>query len=173
MRDYKNHEEYKDKKFAIIGGGNVAIDSARVAERLSQDSTIIYRRLEENMPANKSEVKKAHEEGINFMFKKNVVKIENTPNAKTQLLLTLDDETTFEADYLITAIGATINDKLLDNNIKINENGLIQVDEKNETNVKNVFAGGDNIQTKSIFACEIRNARDVANEIAKRIHNND
>ena len=175
LRDYKNHTEYKDKKFAIIGGGNVAIDSARVAKRLSQDSTIIYRKLEENMPANKSEVKKAHEEGINFLFKKNVVKIENqnTDEANTKLLLTLDDETTFETDYLITAIGATINNKLLDANITINENGLIKVDEKNETSVKNIFAGGDNIQNKSTVAWAIKNGRDVANEIAKRINKND
>ncbi len=157
---------YNDKEFVIIGGGNVAIDSARVAKRLGKTSTIIYRRLEENMPANRSEIEEAKQEGINFIFQKNVTKVEREDE---RLKLTLDDNSIFKTDFLIQAIGSNINKNSLENNIAMNENELIDADNNHETNIKNVFAGGDLIQNKSSVAWAIRNGRDVANEIAKRI----
>ena len=157
---------YKDKEFAVIGGGNVAIDSARVAQRLGKTSTIIYRRLEENMPAYKMEIEDAKKEGVNFIFQKNVIKVEREDE---RLKLTLDDNSIFKTDYLIQAIGSYINKNALEDNIKMNEKELIDVDDNHETNIKNIFAGGDLTQNKSSVAWAIRNGRDVANEIAKRI----
>jgi len=55
------------KKVAVIGGGNVAMDSARCALRLGADDVyIIYRRSEAEMPARREEVENAQEEGIHF-----------------------------------------------------------------------------------------------------------
>ncbi len=63
------------KKVAVIGGGNVAMDSARCAKRLGADVTIIYRRTEKELPARHEEVEHAKEEGIHFMLLTNPVKI--------------------------------------------------------------------------------------------------
>lgn len=61
----KNLEIAKDKKIAIIGGGNVAIDAARSAIRLSaKEVHIIYRRRKEDMPAQTEEIREAEEEGV-------------------------------------------------------------------------------------------------------------
>jgi glutamate synthase (NADPH/NADH) small chain len=57
------------KKVAVIGGGNVAMDSARCAIRLGADEVyIVYRRSEQEMPARREEVENAGEEGIQFKF---------------------------------------------------------------------------------------------------------
>ena len=56
-------------KVAVIGGGNVAIDSARTALRLGvKEVTIIYRRTRTEMPASPEEVEAALEEGVNIIF---------------------------------------------------------------------------------------------------------
>jgi len=57
------------ERVAVIGGGNVAIDAARVARRLgAKDVYIIYRRSREEMPASPDEVDQALEEGVNIIF---------------------------------------------------------------------------------------------------------
>jgi glutamate synthase (NADPH/NADH) small chain len=56
------------KSVAVIGGGNVAMDSARVARRLGSEVTILYRRSKEELPARLEEIKRAEEEGIRFIF---------------------------------------------------------------------------------------------------------
>jgi len=56
------------KKVLVVGGGNVAMDSARVSRRLGADVTILYRRSREELPARLEEIKRAEEEGVNFIF---------------------------------------------------------------------------------------------------------
>lgn len=56
------------KKVLVIGGGNVAMDSARVSKRLGAEVTILYRRSREELPARLEEIKRAEEEGVNFVF---------------------------------------------------------------------------------------------------------
>ena len=53
-------------KVAVIGGGNVAMDAARVARRLGAEVSIVYRRTEAELPARVEEVHHAQEEGIKF-----------------------------------------------------------------------------------------------------------
>jgi glutamate synthase (NADPH/NADH) small chain len=71
--DYPNYAtpiiNCEDKVVAVIGGGNTALDSARVALRLgAKEVHVIYRRTEEDMPARKEEYEHAREEGIQFHF---------------------------------------------------------------------------------------------------------
>jgi NADPH-dependent glutamate synthase beta subunit-like oxidoreductase/Pyruvate/2-oxoacid:ferredoxin oxidoreductase delta subunit len=74
---YLGHKVVLGKRVAIIGGGNVAIDSARSAIRLGcQDVTIFYRRTLEEMPAYEEEVKEALEEGIKIEFQVGPKRIE-------------------------------------------------------------------------------------------------
>ena len=63
------HPKYKGKTIAVIGGGNVAIDSAReVNKKGAKKVIIIYRRQKEQMPANMEEISLAQKEGIEFIF---------------------------------------------------------------------------------------------------------
>jgi glutamate synthase (NADPH/NADH) small chain len=58
-----------DKRVAVIGGGNTAMDAVRTALRLgARDATIYYRRTEDDMPARKEEIRHAREEGVHFEF---------------------------------------------------------------------------------------------------------
>lgn len=63
------------KKCCVVGGGNVAMDAARTALRLGADTTIVYRRTENELPARKEEVHHAKEEGIDFQMLTNPVEI--------------------------------------------------------------------------------------------------
>ncbi len=161
-------KKYSNKSFVIIGGGNVAIDSARLAKRLGMDSLIVYRKLKENMPANKSEIKEAEKEGVRFIFKTNVVGINKQDES---LILKFDNGKSYKTDYLIMAIGSTLNENYFEKEIAIKENGLVDVNDKLETSNENIFAGGDLIHNKSTVAWAIKNGRDVANEIMSRIKN--
>ena len=60
----------------LYGGGNVAIDVARTIKRLgAQNVTVIYRRSEKEMPAEKKEIKDAKKDGVEFLFQNNILKI--------------------------------------------------------------------------------------------------
>ncbi|MHA2314694.1 MAG: FAD-dependent oxidoreductase, partial [Candidatus Hermodarchaeia archaeon] len=65
----------KRERIAVIGGGNVAMDSARTALRLGGDVTIVYRRAREQMPGRDEEIHHAEEEGIKFKLLNNPVRI--------------------------------------------------------------------------------------------------
>ena len=165
-------EDYKGKTFAIIGGGNVAIDSARKAKKQGSPTTIIYRRTDKEMPANKSEYNEAKSEGINFIFQSVVKEIHENKNHN--LLLKVEDcnsktETEFETDYLVQAIGSKLNHDYIDDRIAKDEKGKIIVDENFETSFKNIFAGGDLVNEKLTVAFAIKTGRDVAEHIAKNI----
>lgn len=70
------HPDYKGKKIAVIGGGNVAMDASRTIKKLgAKDVYVIYRRAEEQMPAEKKEIADAKAEGIKFLFQTNIIKI--------------------------------------------------------------------------------------------------
>ena len=111
------------KKVLVIGGGNVAMDTARSALRLGSDVTVVYRRSEVEMPANPWEVEHAKEEGVKFEFlttqaevvlEKGVVTglkcIKNElgpPDAggRRKPIPIEDSEFIIEADTIIAAIG--------------------------------------------------------------------
>ncbi|HAJ26239.1 MAG TPA: hydrogenase, partial [Syntrophus sp. (in: bacteria)] len=83
LRDFNAHEEAWVKgektlgsKVAVIGGGNSAIDAARVALRLGADVTILYRRERKDMPAASEEIIAAEDEGIKFEYLVAPLKIE-------------------------------------------------------------------------------------------------
>jgi len=84
------------KKVVVIGGGNVAMDSARSARRLGADVTIVYRRSLDEMPAREEEIKHAQEEGIHFMLLTNPSRILGTGNVEgiecMQMMLGEQDE---------------------------------------------------------------------------------
>ena len=182
--------DFKDKKVAVIGGGNVAMDAARTIKRLGAKETyIIYRRAEEQMPAEKKEIEEAKEEKIEFLFQNNIVKIIPKNNEKrvgkiecikTELLQKEEGKRPspvdikgsnylLDMDYVIMAIGSKTEENILkEQGIELNEKGYIKVDENYKTNIENIYAGGDVIGTKATVAWAARIGRNVA-EVIKDI----
>ncbi|MDY6044538.1 MAG: NADPH-dependent glutamate synthase [Peptoniphilus sp.] len=152
------------KKTAVIGGGNVAMDAARVAKRLGSDVTVVYRRTEKELPARAEEVHHAKEEGINFHFLTSPVEIHADEDGwvKSMTLRPMElgepDESgrrrpvplegqdfEFEADTVIMALGTSPNPLLTSTNpdIETNRKEGIVVNEQGQSSVEDVFAGGD------------------------------
>ena len=184
LLENKIFPDFKDKKVAVIGGGNVAMDAARTVKRLGAKETyIIYRRAEEQMPAERKEIEEAKGEKIEFLFQNNIVKIISKNSEKkvgkiecikTELVQKeegkrpspVDIEGSnylLDIDYVIMAIGSKTEENILkEQGIELNEKGYIKVDENYKTNIKNVYAGGDVIGTKATVAWAARIGRNVA-----------
>jgi glutamate synthase (NADPH/NADH) small chain len=153
------------KKVGVIGGGNVAFDSARCAKRLGADEVyIIYRRSREEMPAREEEIKNAEEEGIIFTLLTNplrfygddkgwLTEVELMKNAlgepdasgRRRPVPIKNSNYRMRIDTVVVAIGQGPNPLLLEtiSGLKLNEDGYIMTDAECRTSVPDVFAGGD------------------------------
>jgi glutamate synthase (NADPH/NADH) small chain len=152
------------KKVAVIGAGNVAMDSARTALRLGAKTVyIVYRRTEAEMPSRLEEVEHAQEEGIKFKYLTNPKEIigdekgyVKAMKCDTMVLCEPDasgrrrpecsgEEIILDVDQVIMAIGQASN-PILTHSIKglnLWGGGYIEVDENGATNIPGIFAGGD------------------------------
>ncbi len=153
------------KKVAVVGGGNVAMDSARMAVRLGAEKVyLIYRRSEKEMPARVEEVHHAKEEGIEFHTLQNPKRIIGDENGKVVAVECLkyelgepDDsgrrrpiaiagsEFQIPVDTVIIAIGNAANPLIRQTTpgLEFNKWGNIVVDERCKTSLEGVYAGGD------------------------------
>ena len=151
------------KKVVVIGAGNVAVDAARSAFRLGSEVTIVYRRQEADMPANKDEIKGAQLEGIKFIFLSGPQALlrDAQGNLKglslTKMILgeydlsgrrkPVSTNEIFElsCDTIILAIGERVDAEFIkDCGILINPDGTVKVEKVNlKTNLDKVYAGGD------------------------------
>jgi len=147
------------QEVAIIGGGNSAIDAARVSLRLGANVTILYRRTRNEMPAIEHEIVAAEEEGIDFQFLTAPVEIlkdgdkvtgvkcirmqlgEPDASGRPRPVRIEGSEFDVATDTLIAAISQQPDFQGLEN-VK-NDGGWISIDENNRTSVDGVFAGGD------------------------------
>ncbi|MEA3312815.1 MAG: NADPH-dependent glutamate synthase [Caldisericota bacterium] len=153
------------KRVAVIGGGNVAMDSARTALRLGAEHvSLIYRRSRKEMPARNEEILHAEEEGIDFRLLTNPIRyignekgfVKSVECIKMQLgekdksgrrrPVPIDDSKfTLDMDQIIVAIGTTPNPIIprTTAGLKTGRHGVIWADEDGATNIKGIFAGGD------------------------------
>ena len=153
------------RKVAVVGAGNVAMDSARCALRLGAEKVhIVYRRTEEEMPARIDEIHHAQEEGIEFHLLTSPIEIVGDELGNIVKLICLKNELgepdssgrrrpvpvegsefDLEMDTVIIAIGNGPNPLLLNTveGLQLNKWGNIVADEEGRTSVKDVFAGGD------------------------------
>lgn len=153
------------KNVAVIGGGNSAIDAARVALRLGANVTILYRRLRQDMPAAEEEIKAAEEEGIKIEYLVAPLKIEGSKgkvNSITCRRMNLGDfdssgrkrpvsvegsEFTLNVDAVIAAIGQVPDMSFMDtkNGVEINKWQCFNVGNSYKSRTANpkFFAGGD------------------------------
>lgn len=184
LLEYNKHPNYTGKKVAIIGGGNVAMDSARTIKKLGASEVyVIYRRAEEQMPAEKKEIADAKKEGIEFLFQTNIVKIlgkekvEKLECIKTELVKKEGENRLspvniegsnfiLDMDYVVMATGSKPENNIIEKFEK-NEYGYIKIDENMQTSINKVFAGGDIVGQKATVAWASRSGRDAAEKILK------
>ena len=184
LLEYNKHPNYTGKKVAIIGGGNVAMDSARTIKKLGASEVyVIYRRAEEQMPAEKKEIAAAKKEGIEFLFQTNIVKIlgkekvEKLECIKTELVKKEGENRLspvniegsnfiLNMDYVVMATGSKPENNIIEKFEK-NEYGYIKIDENMQTSINKVFAGGDIVGQKATVAWAARSGRDAAEKILK------
>ncbi len=151
------------KKVAVVGGGNAAMDAARTAMRLGSEAFILYRRTLEEMPAIRSEIDAAKEEGVEMRFlvaparilgKRGKVKAiecvkmelgEPDESGRRKPVPIKGSEFTIEADNVIPAISQAPDlEHLSAIDLAATEWETIKVDSDNlSTSLRGVFAGGD------------------------------
>ena len=180
------------KKAAIIGGGNVAMDAARVAVRVGFDEVyIVYRRTEAELPARKAEIRHAKEEGVIFNLLRNPIKIEGENGEVKSMVLDVmelgePDESgrrrpvstgkteNMTVDTVVVALGTAPNPIIQrsleteDMDLETDKKGYIVIEpQTGKTSIEGVFAGGDVAPSGESTAI---NAMGAGKRAAKAIH---
>ncbi len=174
-------------KIGIIGGGNSAIDSARVSLRQKdvESVTVFYRRGQDEMPAYKEEISAALAEGINFVtlvtpmgvlsengklkgitLAKN--KLEGVDNkGRKRPVIIPNSEYNVDIDTLIVAVGEKPDTENLGDLRTAKTGSLIVNSDTFETNIKGVFAGGDVITLPNAVIHAVSHGKKVASIIGR------
>jgi len=155
----------RSKRVAVVGGGNVAVDSARTAVRLGAEKVyLVYRRTEKEMPARIEEVHHAKQEGVEFHILESPKRVIGDQNSRVTAIECLKyelgepdesgrrrpvpikgSEFTIDLDTVIIAIGNAANPLIRQTTpgLEFNKWGNIVVDENCKTSMEGVYAGGD------------------------------
>jgi NADH-quinone oxidoreductase subunit F len=180
-------EKTLGKKVVVIGGGNSAIDAARIAVRLGASVTILYRRLKQDMPAAQEEIKAAEEEGIKIELLVAPLKIEGTKGKVSSITcqrMTLGDfdnsgrkrpvvvagsEFTLSVDAVVAAIGQVPDMSFVDkkSGIEINKWDCYNVGKGYQSRTDNprYFAGGDAVTGPDTVIAAIGAGHQAADDI--------
>lgn len=165
----------------IIGGGNTAMDAARVAKRTKgvKNVRLVYRRTARYMPADEEELRFALDEGVEFCELLSPIALEDGQLKCEKMVLGEPDKSgrrspvgTGEMIYapcttLITAVGEKIEQALFTSNgIELTERGAVRTDENCMTNLENVFVIGDCNRGPATVVEAIADATTVAKAIA-------
>lgn len=187
MRGKAGTPIYPSRRVAVLGGGNVAMDSARMALRLgAEEVRVLYRRTREEMPARAEEVEHAIEEGIIFDFLYSPTKIIGDERGRVVALEALsfeldepDDsgrrrpvpirgsEQILPFDTVIVAIGNESNPLISQTTpqLQVDRHGHIIVDERQKTSIDRVYAGGDIVLGAATVILAMGEGRKAANAI--------
>lgn len=163
------------RRVAVYGGGNTAMDAARIAKRLgAQETMIIYRRDQEHMPAHDFEMEEAVEEGVLTKWLRTIKKMDDTTITVEEM--ELDEKgwpqptgriETLEADTLILALGQEVDMAFLQKlpGLEISSDGVIQVDQTMMTGRAGVFAGGDMVPAERTVTVATGHGKKAARHI--------
>lgn len=191
LLEYKNYPDFTNKIVAINGGGNVAMDTARTIKRLGAKKVlVIYRRAREQMPAEDKEIQDAINEGVEFLFTHNIVKIngkskvESLELIKTELVKKEGEDrlipiniynSNYEilVDYVVMALGSKPDEYIKKLNLDLNKYGNIKIDEDGRTSNPKIFAGGDVAGIKSTVAWAAKSGSNAAKNICNKFINSD
>ncbi|MGM0472389.1 MAG: NADPH-dependent glutamate synthase [Bacillota bacterium] len=176
------------ERVAVVGAGNVAMDSARTALRMgAEEVMIVYRRSKDEIPAREEEVEHAAEEGVEFKLLRNPVRIlgddegwvdqlecvkmelgEPDSSGRPRPIAIEDSNFTIPVDTVIMAIGQGPNPLLSKKEDELettDRNCIIVDDETYQTSVPGVFAGGDVIGGNATVIAAMGDGRKAAAEI--------
>jgi NADPH-dependent glutamate synthase beta chain and related oxidoreductases len=152
------------RRVVVIGGGNVAMDTARTARRLgARDVTVVYRRTRAEMPAHHVEADDTEKEGVRFVFQAAPVEVRDDGHGATRALHCTrmaagapdasgrsrpkpvpGSDFDVECDVVIAAIGMAPDTGAFADQVRTYPNGAIVVDERTlQTDVAWLFAAGD------------------------------
>ncbi len=178
------------QRVAVIGGGDAAIDAARVAKRLGKDVTILYRRTRNEMPAAKEEIEGAIEEGIEIQFLVTPIRVlsengqvkgiecikmelgEIDRSGRRRPVPIEGSEFTMEIDTLMPAIGQRpgLIVAETDDRIKTTKSSTIQVDPETLcAGADGIFAGGDVVSGPNAVTAAMAHGKVAAKMIHKYI----
>ena len=165
---------FKEKTVMVYGGGNTAVDIARLSKKMGANKVfILYRKEEKYLSAFESEIQSAKEEGIEFLFQtciteiKGKEKVEKIVIQKTilkdnELTLVDNSQITLDCDYVFLALGAKVNKITSELGLEIDESGKIKINMMGETSHPKVYAGGDVAGIKNTVAYASRSGRNAA-----------
>lgn len=178
-------------KVAVLGGGNVAMDSARMALRLgAEESHIVYRRTEKEMPARVEEVEHAKEEGVIFHLLQNAKRFVGDEQGRVKGMECLryelgkpdesgrrrpvpieGSEFFMEVDTVIVAIGNDPNPLIprTTPELSVHKWGGLIIDEKGMTSLDRVYAGGDIVRGSATVILAMGDGRKAAEAINKKL----
>ena len=180
------------KKAVVVGGGNVAMDAARTALRLGADTTIVYRRTENELPARREEVHHAKEEGVKFAMLTNPVEVlsdekgwvraircirmelgEPDESGRRSPVPVPGSEFEIEADTVIMSLGTSPNPLIsrTTEGLQTNRKGCIVADSEGATTREGVFAGGDAVTGAATVILAMGAGRKAAAAINEYITN--
>jgi len=177
------------ERIVIIGGGNTAIDVARVAIRLGKKPLILYRRSREEMPAFEEEIIEGLDEGVEIRYLVNPIRIQFKGKRKGLECLRMElggkDETGrrrpveipdskffVKADSVVIAAGEQIDVSLLPRGITQKE-GIVLTQPGGWTGIGGVFAGGDLASTERTVAHAIGSGKKAAIAIDSYLQGNE
>ena len=188
LLENENFPDFNNKIITVNGGGDVALDMVRVAKRMNPKKVnLLYRRSENEMPAQVKEIEEAKKEGVEFYYQTDLIKIENNKIECQKTKLIEDKNSTrkvpvniensnfsIETDYLIEAIGSKPNKQLIDKikkYIEITDKDYIKVNEKYETSNPKIYSGGDIIGSNQTIATASRDGREASKTIIENLKN--
>ena len=177
----------RGRNVVVVGGGNTAMDAVRTAKRFgAEHAIIVYRRSEEEMPARIEEVHHAKAEGIEFMTLHNPLEYHADENGRVKeavlqvMTLGEPDESgrrspvpvegetvTIPADLVIVSVGVSPN-PLIPSSVKgleLSKKGTIVVNEKMQSAIPTLFAGGDIVRGGATVILAMADGRHAAKEM--------
>ncbi len=163
------------RRVAVYGGGNTAMDAARVARRMgAEEALIVYRRTRAQMPAHEEEAQDAEREGVRINWLRTIKALEGSELQVEEMEL---DESgypqptgrleTLSADTVILALGQESDTEFLRSvpGVQFDRDGTVQVSRSLMTGSHGVFAGGDMVPSERTVTVGVGHGKRAAREI--------
>ena len=163
------------RRVAVYGGGNTAMDAARVARRMgAEEALIVYRRTREQMPAHAEEAEDAEREGVRINWLRTITAVEG-PQLQVEVM-ELDEHgypqptgrfETLAADTVILALGQESDTAFLRNvpGVEFDREGTVKVSPSMMTGCPGVFAGGDMVPSERTVTVGVGHGKKAARNI--------
>ncbi len=163
------------RRVAVYGGGNTAMDAARVARRMgAEEALIVYRRTREQMPAHEEEAQDAEQEGVRINWLRTIKAFEG-PELRVEVM-ELDESgfpqptgrfETLAADTVILALGQETDTAFLRGvpGVEFESDGTVRVAETLMTGCPGLFAGGDMVPAERTVTVGVGHGKRAAAEI--------